>query len=319
MEFDEATGRPNYRLHAGLAGRSRALSVARDRGIPPPVLERARAILGEAWQRRERAESDAEQALERLRQSERELAAEREAARVEAQRLETERRRLAEERSRMLAEGLAGFDRARDQLERRVEQEIAEVRREGARLARTSATKILEDAERSLEVERVLAEAREAEEDRSRQVEAGQRARVRGLGAEGTVVSFEGNWAHMEMQGKRLKVRRSDLEPSDAGSNKATARSRGTVAGPDRESLGGATSELHVIGQHLEEAIDAVERALDQALLAGAGRLRVVHGHGTGRLRAGIREHFRNHPAVAGLKAADAREGGNGATIFELR
>ncbi|MEP6995451.1 MAG: endonuclease MutS2, partial [Acidobacteriota bacterium] len=57
MEFDETTGRPNYRLHAGLAGRSHALSVAQDRGIPAAVLERARVILGEAWERRERAET----------------------------------------------------------------------------------------------------------------------------------------------------------------------------------------------------------------------------------------------------------------------
>ncbi|MDQ2979784.1 MAG: hypothetical protein M3R62_11235, partial [Acidobacteriota bacterium] len=205
MEFDEATGRPNYHLHSGLAGRSRALSVARDRGIPQAVLERASAILGEAWQRRERAETEAEQALERLRRSERELSAEREAARREAERLEAERRGLEKERARMLEQGLAGFERARAELARRVEKSLDETRREGARLAEASAKRILEEAERSLGEERVLAEAREAEEQRSRTVEPGQKARVRGLGAEGTVVSFDGDWAHMDMLGKRLK------------------------------------------------------------------------------------------------------------------
>src|SRR5262249_12573501 len=67
MEFDDRTGRPNYRLHPGLAGRSHALSVARERGLPERVLERAVELLGDAWQRRERAEVEAEQALERLR------------------------------------------------------------------------------------------------------------------------------------------------------------------------------------------------------------------------------------------------------------
>ncbi len=319
MEFDEATGRPNYRLHAGLAGRSRALAVAKDRGIPEPVLERARAILGEAWQRRERAETDAEQALERLRQSEVALAAEREAARRETESLENERRLLSGERSAMLAEGLAGFERARRELARRVEESLAEARQEGSRRAQASAAQVVADAERALAQEIVLQEARAAEDERVLAIEPGQHARVRGLGAEGLVVSFDGAWAHMEIQGKRLKVRRSELEPARAGTPRAVATWRGTVPSPAAESADGVTPEVHVIGQRLEEAIDSVEKALDQALLSGASRLRVVHGHGTGRLRDGIREQFRKHHAVASLQAAGAREGGNGATILELR
>ena len=77
--------------------------------------------------------------------------------------------------------------------------------------------------------------------------------------------------------------------------------------------------EVHVIGQRLEEALETVEKALDQAILAGAASLRVVHGHGTGRLRDGIRQHFRGHGSVARLRAGDRTEGGNGATVLELR
>jgi DNA mismatch repair protein MutS2 len=77
--------------------------------------------------------------------------------------------------------------------------------------------------------------------------------------------------------------------------------------------------EVNVIGQRLDEAIDLVERALDQALLIEASRLRVIHGHGTGRLRDGLRAYFRKHGSVQSLKAAERKEGGNGATILELR
>jgi len=324
MEFDEETGRPNYRLHAGLAGRSRALSVAEDRGLPPRVLDRARALLGEAWQRREQAETEAEQALERLRQAERDLATERAAARREAASLEEERRRLEGERSRMLADGLASFERARAELARRVQQELDEARAETARMAQASAARVLEDAERAVAEERALADAREARELRAQKVEPGHPARVRGLGVEGRVLSFDGDWAQMEIQGKKLRVRRAELEPARpaAGSagkpGKAKSPSKGTVSAPARD-LSGEIAEVHVIGQRLEEAIEAVEKALDQAILAGASSLRVVHGHGTGRLRDGIRKQFREHRAVERLRAGDRTEGGNGATVLELR
>jgi DNA mismatch repair protein MutS2 len=77
--------------------------------------------------------------------------------------------------------------------------------------------------------------------------------------------------------------------------------------------------EIHVIGQHVEDAIEAVDKALDQALLSGASHLRVVHGHGTGRLRDGLRDHFRGHASVASMRPGGKNEGGNGATILELR
>jgi len=319
MEFDEKTGRPNYRLHPGLAGRSRAMAVAREQGIPEAVLARSREILGEAWERRERAENEAEQALERLRRLEAELARERDTAARETERLESERRRLGEERAKMLAEGLAGFERARRELARKVSEELDLARHESTRLAQASAARLLEEAERAAEAEPVIAEAREEEERRSRRVEVGELARIRGLGSEGRVVAFDGDWAHLEFRGKRMRVRRSDLEPMGAGGGKRERASGKPAAEIPRAESSGPIVEVNLIGQRVEEAIDAAERALDQALVSGASRLRVIHGHGTGRLREGIREHFRSHPAVEKLRSGDRSEGGNGATILELR
>ena len=321
MEFDEKTGRPNYRLHPGLAGRSRALSVAEDRGIPERVLERARAILGEAWQRRERAETEAEQALERLRQAERDLAAERDAARREAASLEEERRRLEAERSRMLADGLASFERARAELARRVQQELDEARAESSRRTQLSAARVLEEAERAVAEESALADAREAREASAQTVEPGQPARVRGLGVEGRVLSFDGDWAHMEIQGKRLRVRRTELEPARAAAGKAgkaKSPSRGIVSTPLRSpDAVGVIPEVHVIGQRLEEALEAVERSIRRSW-----RARRASGSCTGTARAGSARDPKAIPrAPRGRAPPTGRSirGGNGATILELR
>jgi DNA mismatch repair protein MutS2 len=150
---------------------------------------------------------------------------------------------------------------------------------------------------------------------------------VRGLGAEGLVVAFEGEWAQLDVAGKRMRARRSDLEPLTATgkhmeppvSKKRTSHvSRLTSHGPGSD-LAGDTAEVHLIGMRLEEAIEAAEKALDQAVVAGAARLRLVHGHGTGRLRDGLRDHFRKHPSVASMRKGERNEGGDGATILELR
>jgi DNA mismatch repair protein MutS2 len=123
-------------------------------------------------------------------------------------------------------------------------------------------------------------------------------------------------------------VRRSELEPAAGGAAKRKkedgrrapqTRTASQASSAASRDLSGTIPEIHVIGQHVEEAIEAVDKALDQALLSGASHLRVVHGHGTGRLRDGLREHFRGHASVASMRPGGKNEGGNGATILELR
>lgn len=321
MEFDEATGSPTYRLHPGLSGRSRALAVAAREGLPASVLARARELLGPAWERRDRAESEAEAALERIRRGEEELARDREKARREVERLAAERRAAAAERERMLENGLAGFERAKKDLARRVEAEIEAIREEAARHASDSAAQVISRAEERATAA-VVKEAREERRVRAEALTPGDRARLRGTQSEGRIGSIEGENAWLEVGGKRLLTPLTELERIESAASSLSRRERvgvREVTRPTTPDLAATTPEVNVIGQHLEEAIEEVEKALDGAVLAGVERFRVVHGHGTGRLRKGLRDHLRKHPAVSRLRAADPREGGNGATVVDLK
>jgi DNA mismatch repair protein MutS2 len=77
--------------------------------------------------------------------------------------------------------------------------------------------------------------------------------------------------------------------------------------------------EINLIGRTVDEATGELEKYLDRAFLAGLPKVRVIHGHGAGILRRGVREFLKSHPHVAGIEEAPQSEGGQGATLVELR
>jgi DNA mismatch repair protein MutS2 len=80
----------------------------------------------------------------------------------------------------------------------------------------------------------------------------------------------------------------------------------------------GASRELHLLGWTTDEARPAVEKFLDDAVLAGFDSVRIVHGKGTGALRRAVEELLRGHPLVARFRPGGPGEGGTGATVVDL-
>jgi DNA mismatch repair protein MutS2 len=78
------------------------------------------------------------------------------------------------------------------------------------------------------------------------------------------------------------------------------------------------STELDLRGQRAEEAIDMVQKYLDDALLAGLSQIRIIHGKGTGALRQVVREQLAQHPAVKEFATPPQREGGDGVTVVSL-
>ena len=74
-----------------------------------------------------------------------------------------------------------------------------------------------------------------------------------------------------------------------------------------------------MIGQTVDEAVANVDRFIDEAVLAGMSQLWIIHGMGTGKLRAGLHAHFRKHPNVADFRLGTYGEGESGVTVLTLK
>ena len=77
--------------------------------------------------------------------------------------------------------------------------------------------------------------------------------------------------------------------------------------------------EINLIGQRVEPALEQLDAYLDQALLASRKQVRVIHGHGSGKLRQAVREHLRGHRGIAEIRSGAPNEGGDGATVVTFR
>ncbi|HEV7920944.1 MAG TPA: Smr/MutS family protein, partial [Thermoanaerobaculia bacterium] len=313
MEFDSATGQPTYRMITGIPGRSRAIDVAQMIGLPAPVIAAARERLGDRY-----GETDTLLATLQQRMSE-VLAQQDEAVRLRSE-LEAERRSVAEkevkleqERARIGTSFRDELERLRDDVARQLAAELKALR-DLDRNAR--ATVKADEIVRTLTkpVERAM-EFLPAEE---RAVHVGERAEHRKFKIKGEIVSLDGAKAVLNVNGRRMTVETKDLVPlatPKQGTPGFSPSKKSKTSVPDITPV---SAELNLIGQRVDDALEASDKFLDRALLEGKQAVRIIHGFGTGALRKALREHLRKHPAVASWRPGDENEGGDGATIATL-
>lgn len=318
MEFDERTLRPTFRLLAGIPGRSQAFAIAENYGLDPAVIARARA-------QRTIGEERFDRLMEQLERERAEAARERREAATASAAIAMERRELEEQAARQER----SWAERRERLQRETRPTLREAERElREHLRQLRETQSADAAERvriaSKKLEALSAEHLPPQEAAAppASLAAGERVFVKLLQSWGTVaeaVAGQGT-ATVLVGEKRFMVplkdvaRRGESEAPAAGVvERRAGKGRYSYAVPEI-----ATTTLDLRGQRAEEALAALERFLDAAVLNGIARVSILHGKGTGRLADAVRRVLGEDRRVAAFAFAPLEQGGAGVTEVTL-
>lgn len=320
LQFDEEALAPTYQLIKGLPGRSFGLRIAHRLRLPQPVLHRAE-------ERLPRAERDVNALLATLEERER-LLAEREKDVASSLESSSARAKRLAERERQVREREQRVERESRQEARRY---LLDARADIERTIRSLKKDVGELDEMAREARRTVEQLADVHTQGLHALDAAQRIEpneapvqaqslaqgdivdVLSLGGRpARVVEVRGDTAMVAFDAVKLSVSLSDLRRSAAG----TVESRVPVLGdlPEVE----ARSEIDVRGMRADEIEDIVMQALDAAIRADLKTLRIIHGKGTGALRARVTEMLQKDTRVAGFRLGAWNEGGAGVTVAEL-
>ncbi len=320
MEFDIDRLCPTYRLYIGIPGKSNAFEISSRLGLPNSIIDKAKGFLKGEDVRFEDIISSA-QSQHRIAEEERKMAEE---ARAELEKLradaERERRKLDEDRNRLQAKAKEDAKRIVADTKREMEKLIVEIR-SIKDIDRSAADRVIQAARDTLRATETAVNEKEAikKEDNTKPpktVRAGDTVNIVTLDQKATVLSAPDSKGEVMVQAgvMKLNVKLKDIRLIEE--KKAAAPTSGKVGRGAGKQVG---LELDVRGMLVDEANIIVDRYLDDAYNAGLSEVNIIHGKGTGALRAGVQAFLKRHPLVKGYRMGSYGEGDAGVTVVTLK
>ena len=323
VEFNPDTLLPTYRLLMGVPGSSNAFNISRRLGLSEEIVHNAGDLLNEEHVHME----DVLQGLEGERR------------RFESRSREVEELRYESEKLRnQLAWQKKDFEKQKNELLRKARYQADEIYRTSRREAE-AVLKELRSLKADIDVKSLQAKAEEARKRLDKHLSldeplpegtpltpanarSGMTVLVKSLRKNGTLLEVKGKDGLVSVGvlkmtvplSQCLLVKDTPKEKPRPSQYKHNASHAMFVA--KTESTG---QEVDVRGMTTDEAIPYVDRAIDDALLAGISQVRIIHGKGTGALRAGLHAYLKGHRSVAAVALADLSMGGAGVTVVTVR
>lgn len=325
-EFDVESLMPTYKLSVGVPGKSNAFLISAKLGIPERVIDAARAHMSSDDKRLDSVLAQLDELKLQLKAAEQEAEQARYAAEHALEKAEQQRDALIHQGEEALE---AARKQARD-LVQKVQNEAYALTDELRRLQKEEKASAAQRAIRAREIarkdtEKIMAGAASRQPVESyvplKDVQVGQEVVIAELNQAAVVMARPDKDGMVEVRAGILKTKvpLSGLKAPDklAKPKEKPVRRSHTRVQLDHDRK--ASMELNLLGYTVEEAIGEVDRFLDGALMRGQHTVYIIHGMGTGALRAGIQKHLRTHRQVKSFRLGGYGEGGAGVTVVELK
>ena len=325
-EFDVETLRPTYRLLIGIPGKSNAFAISRKLGLAEEILKEADSLV-------DKSDKDFEDVLSQLESQRQQM----ESARVEAERLRQETAKIKQQSEQYQAQLQKEKEKAMESA-RKEAQYIIEEARAAANLASEelkAMKKQLQDRadttgfnQRQSELRRNLNEAedklRSAQPKRerpkpSRGVLVGDTVELLKLGTKASVIGINKDGS-LQLQAGILKMTAAPEEVYLLENENPYKEKGARPKHSGREmKLSAMPTEIDLRGMDAIEAICVLDRYLDEAMRANLTQVRIIHGKGTGTLRAAVQQDLKKNKYIKSFRLGVYGEGEDGVTIADFR
>jgi len=324
VEFDPESLKPTYRLLVGIPGRSNALSIAQRLGLNAKILDKARTFISDRQTQESDLLENLEDAQRQIEMKKREVEQEQREAQQKAQELKRKNRELEEKyedivlkakeeaidivrRAKLDADSIIKEIKEAQKKERREQDAATEKARQGLR-------KLSED------VYEGGRNKRDKVGVKPHQIEPGQMVYMPNLRQKGQILQKPDNNNEVLVQAGILKVNVSLSEIRLVDDTRKSEHFEKTIKGTFGLSKSvNLRSEIDLRGKLVEEGLDEIDKYLDDAVLTGINQVSIIHGKGTGALRAGIHQFLKRHPHVKTYRLGEYGEGDSGVTIVDLK
>ena len=323
-EFDVDTLRPTYRLLLGIPGKSNAFAISRRLGLPEEIIEDAKGRVGmtsakleetieKLEQTRQILDRERTESARQLRQAEEER---KKAAQLRAEleiRLEKSEQKARREAERILADARAVAESTFRELDAMRSAQNEENDHQRINAARAEMRRKLNETQDSLRKDEPAPEEKKS----ARAVQVGDVVQIRSMGVKATVLAISSDRTLTLQAGiLRVTAREDEVLLLENEKPAVTVRteSRGTAL---RQSA--VSSELDIRGMETIEAIPVVERYIDSAVQSRLETVTIIHGKGTGALRAAVQQLLRRNKQVKSFRLGRYGEGETGVTVVELK
>ncbi len=315
LEFDRKTLAPTYLLQLGIPGSSYALEIASRLGMPKEITGTAGKLLGAGERSLGELISSLENELSQVRRDQTELSERLARTRQLEEYYRTQTEKLENEVEKAKKEALAETEEILDTTRKETERLVADIRKSQAAKEKVRELhNTLKKKKGQLQKVRGEIEKPRKKPDQTR-FGVGDRVRIISLNQEGDIEQLVGSSrAKVRVKNVTTTVDLRNLEKLERPeSRKLTKTTAAVKADTD------ISPEIHLRGMTVEEAMEALDRFIDKAVIANLKQIYVIHGKGTGRLRRQLTEFLKQHREVESLRLGNWNEGGAGVTIVKLK